>query len=35
MVPVPTCPHCGEHVTARDVTAQLGPALRGRSDRSV
>ena len=28
MVPVPTCPHCGEHVTARDVTAQPGPALR-------
>jgi DNA-binding HxlR family transcriptional regulator len=30
MVPVPTCPHCGEQVTARDVTAQPGPALRGR-----
>jgi DNA-binding HxlR family transcriptional regulator len=24
MVPVPTCPHCGEHVTARDVTARHG-----------
>jgi DNA-binding HxlR family transcriptional regulator len=31
MVPVPTCPHCGEHVTARDVTARPGPALRGRN----
>jgi DNA-binding HxlR family transcriptional regulator len=28
MVPVPTCPHCGEQVTARDVAAQPGPALR-------
>jgi DNA-binding HxlR family transcriptional regulator len=30
MIPVPTCPHCGEAVGARDVTAQPGPALRGR-----
>lgn len=30
MVPVPTCPHCGAQVTATDVTAQPGPALRGR-----
>ena len=32
MVPVPTCPHCGERVSARDVTAQggrAGPARRG------
>ncbi len=35
MVPVPTCPHCGEHVTARDVTAQAGPALRGRNETSA
>ena len=28
MVPVPTCPHCGEQVGARDVAAQPGPALR-------
>lgn len=28
MVPVPTCPHCGAHVTARDVTPQPGPGLR-------
>lgn len=29
MVPVPTCPQCGEQVTARDVTARPGPARRG------
>jgi DNA-binding HxlR family transcriptional regulator len=29
IMPVPTCPHCGEPVTARDMTARPGPALRG------
>ena len=29
MVPVPTCPHCGEQVSAYDVTAQPGAAARG------
>lgn len=28
MMPVPTCPQCGEAVTARDVVARPGPALR-------
>jgi DNA-binding HxlR family transcriptional regulator len=32
MVPVPSCPHCGQPVTARDVAARPGPALRGRGD---
>jgi DNA-binding HxlR family transcriptional regulator len=34
MVPVSTCPHCGERVTARDVVAQSGrttPQRRGDS----
>jgi DNA-binding HxlR family transcriptional regulator len=30
MVPVPTCPHCGGQVTARDVSPQPGRALRPR-----
>jgi len=30
MVPVPTCPHCGEHVSARDVTPQPGAGVRDR-----
>jgi DNA-binding HxlR family transcriptional regulator len=33
MVPVPSCPHCGEHVTARDVTAQPGAAAAARGGR--
>ena len=28
MAPQLTCPHCGDGLTARDVTAQAGPALR-------
>lgn len=28
MTPTMTCPHCGDALTARDVTAQPGPALR-------
>src|SRR5438477_9652909 len=28
MAPTLTCPHCGDALTARDVTAQPGPALR-------
>jgi DNA-binding HxlR family transcriptional regulator len=28
MMPTMTCPHCGDALTARDVTAQPGPALR-------
>jgi DNA-binding HxlR family transcriptional regulator len=32
MVPVPSCPHCGQQVTARDVAPRPGPALRGRDD---
>jgi DNA-binding HxlR family transcriptional regulator len=30
MVPVPTCPHCGAHVGARDIAPRPGPALRSR-----
>src|SRR5258705_3578939 len=33
MVPVPSCPHCGERVTARDVTAQPGAAAAQRGSR--
>jgi DNA-binding HxlR family transcriptional regulator len=29
MVPVPTCPHCGEQIGARDVSARPGAGLRG------
>jgi DNA-binding HxlR family transcriptional regulator len=32
MVPVPSCPHCGEH-HARDVTAQPGAAAAARGGR--
>jgi len=28
MLPVPTCPHCREPVTARDVMPRPGPGLR-------
>jgi DNA-binding HxlR family transcriptional regulator len=28
MLPVHTCPECGERIGARDVTAQLSPSLR-------
>jgi len=33
MVPVPACPHCGEPVGARDVTARLSQALREQRQR--
>jgi len=33
MTPTLTCPRCGDALTARDVTAQLGPALRASAHR--
>jgi len=33
MMPTMNCPHCGDALTARDVTAQAGPALRPRARR--
>ncbi|MFI5365149.1 MAG: winged helix-turn-helix transcriptional regulator [Candidatus Binatia bacterium] len=33
MMPTMTCPHCGDALTARDITAQPGPALRARTRR--